>query len=206
MNAWSKQAKYDMEAPKYCRRILDERLDLYRAGYTEFQPDTLSFLFLLQAWAVRGNVHAAKQAESILQEMWRLQMEHSDLYISPNGNCYHTVMQAWVEASCPPTRENLHSARTVLWEMWNRFGWGAKWLAPKTEQYELILSAWYKSNHTNAKEEMQNILVEMRQRKEQYPHLILEIPKILLDHQHHHHNDNDEPVEKMENKKHPFMP
>ena len=125
------------------------------------EPNIIVFAQVLSAWARSGSTHAGQRAEAILRWM-------EDDNIPANAICYNTVIDAW---SRSPDEDAAERAELLLREMEHQRE--AKYIDsdqqhvldnnmdPTTVTYTSVITAWARSNRSDAAERAEAVLSDM---------------------------------------------
>ena len=101
------------------KALVDEMWTLYNQEQDkEMKPNKVTMTFLLTslAYASRNDPDAAKKADELVEEMWRLSKTQSDM--KPNAIIYTTLIQVW---TANRDRDAVNRVQALLNEMKERF-------------------------------------------------------------------------------------
>jgi Pentatricopeptide repeat domain len=158
-NAWSRSGA--REAPERCKVILQRMEDLYFAGRTELQPDTISFNTALDCFAQSRYPDSAWDAEQLLDYMEQLSAKDERLRDTcrPDIQSFNSVLNVWARSRHPMAADR---ADAILQHMEQRYDNGNVTFPPDLLSYNTVLAAWARSkNNDRAIHKAEQILHRM---------------------------------------------
>ena len=151
--AWSKSDKPN--APEEADLLLREILDLYSTQELEEGPDAITYIAVIDCWSKSNKPIAPRRALNILTKMTTKYKEDNKKNIRPDTITYSAVMDAYARQG------DIDGARKVLNIMKEEYSSGNVDAKPNIRTYNILIDAWSKSNHSNAPEEAESLLLEM---------------------------------------------
>jgi len=133
--------------------------DLYKKGYGDVRPDTLSFASVLNAHANSREPKSASRAEKILKHM-QSNYEAGNQRARPNTICFATVIKAYSRSREIGAAEKAEEILDWMFDVYKAGNLDAK---PNTIAFTSVCDAWCKSRNNDAVEKVESLITRMKQ-------------------------------------------
>lgn len=132
-----------LDSPYRTEYLLNRMLSLFIDGQKSVEPNGVVFSTVIESYAYSKHTDAGRNADRLVRQMRKLQVDYPNLDLGVSTDVMNSVLFAW--ASCGDDDAGRH-AESYLDEMERLCQSGDHSICPDTKSYQLVLSAWSKSN------------------------------------------------------------
>jgi hypothetical protein len=137
LSCWANAAFLHEHAPSETEKVLRQMTLFKEQGLDGMEPDNISYLMVMRAWANSNRPNRGHRATWLLSKQWSDYRFNGNENLKPTVESYNTIIRVWIGLMEPLQAEKLLS-ELVLHGDEDKTGK----LRPNSESFSLVIRAW----------------------------------------------------------------